>query len=97
MDAWQPAQLAVNLNILQWTWPKIGPLIVQTALSGGWQWSKGDGHGVTVGPGLDLSTSYLPWLHVSGQVQLVNTVDDQGRLHSQVQLPLANVSAAFRF
>ena len=39
--SWQPAQLAVNVNILQWTWPGgFGPLMVQKRrCCGGWRWS----------------------------------------------------------
>ena len=96
MDAWQPAQLAINMNILQWTWPKIGPVIAQWALSGGWQWTDGQGQSTSVGAGLDLSTAYLPWLHIQGQIQLVNTMED-GKLHSAVQLPVSTFSAGFQF
>jgi hypothetical protein len=96
MDQYQPLQLAVNFNLINQTWPRIGPLIVQTALTAGWQWTDGQGNVATFGPQIDLSLKYFDWIHLQGELQLNNTFSG-GSLHTTVQVPATMLNATARF
>jgi hypothetical protein len=96
-DQWQPAALAVNWNILNQTWPQIGPFILSSALSAGISWTDGQGASTSLAAGLDLSTSYFPEFHISGQLQLTNTADADGRVQTTVSAPMTWVGFTAHF
>lgn len=97
MSSLQPLQLAANANLINQTWPALGPLIISTALTAGWQWTDGQGNAVTVAPQLDLSLKYFEKIHLQGQIQLNNTLTGDGRLHTQVQVPVTMLNWVFKF
>jgi len=69
-DGMQPFQAAFNVNLIALTWPHIGPLIIQNAVTAGGQYTDGEGGAFTLGAGIDLSVTHIPWLTVSGSVEM---------------------------
>lgn len=96
-DPWQPLQTQVNFNLLNQTWPRLGPLIASTALQAGWQWTQGQGNVLPLVGQIDLSLAFIEWLHIQGSVQLNNTFDPAGNLHSTVQIPFTILGARVRW
>lgn len=93
----QPFQLAFSTNLLAATWPRIGPVIVQTAITVGGQFTDGQGGAATFGAGVDLSTVWVPELHVQGGFQ-VNIMEgtDHG-LHTQISVPATMITGVIHF
>lgn len=94
-DALQPFQLAFNTNLIAVNWPHIGPVILQSVLSAGGQVTDGQGAAAVFGAGLDLSTVWVPNLHIQGTVQ-VNVFEgaDHG-VQAQLQVPATVLSGTF--
>jgi hypothetical protein len=88
-DTLQPAQLALQWNIINQTWPRIGSWVVSTMVQNGVQWTDGQGTAVTVEPGIDVSNIHLDWLHIQGGLQMTFTEGPDGGLRVQTQLPFA--------
>jgi hypothetical protein len=96
-DALQPFQLSFQTNLLSYTWPHIGPVVVQSALAGGWQWTPGEGAAAVVSPSLDISTTYVEWLHIQGGVQFTVQEGADHGLHTSVSVPATVISGVFHF
>jgi hypothetical protein len=96
-DQLQPAQLAIQWNIINQTWPHIGSFTVQTMLQGGLQWTDSQGSAVTLQAGLDISNSHIDWLHLQGGFQLTFSEGPAGGLHADVEVPVSTVSALVRW
>jgi hypothetical protein len=97
-DSLQPAQLAIQWNIVNQTWPTIGGWAIQTMVQGGLQWSDGSGNALTLQPGIDISNTHLDWFHLQGGVQFVFSEGSDGGLRVQTQLPVSTVmTGVFRF
>jgi hypothetical protein len=90
-DPLQPAQLALQWNIIAQTWPQVGGFILQTMLQGGVQWSGPRGDAVTLQPGFDISNVHLDWFHVQGGLQLTFSQGGDGNLQVEAGLPVATV------
>jgi hypothetical protein len=93
----QPFQLAFNTNLIALNWPRIGPLILQTAITAGGQFTDGQGAAAVFGANVDLSTVWVPDLHIQGGVQ-VNVFEgaDHG-VQTQIQVPTTVLSGVIRF
>lgn len=93
----QPFQLAFNTNLIAVTWPHIGPVILQAAVTAGGQFTDGQGSAAVFGAGVDLSTVWVPDLHIQGGVQ-VNVFEgaDHG-VQTQIQVPATVLSATLHW
>jgi hypothetical protein len=93
----QPFQLAFNTNLLAATWPRIGPVIIQTALTSGGQFTDGQGGAATFGAGVDLSTVWVPELHVQGGFNVNIMQGAGGGLQTQISVPATMISGTIHF
>ena len=96
-DSFQPGQLALQWNLINQTWPSVGPLVVQTMLQGGLQWSDNSGAAVTLQPGIDISTSYVDKFHLQLGLQFTFSEGSDGGLRVQTQVPMSTISGVFRW
>ncbi|MEO9139926.1 MAG: hypothetical protein ABI345_12765 [Jatrophihabitans sp.] len=91
-DSLQPFQLAFTTNLIALNWAHIGPVILQSVLQAGAQVTDGQGAAAVFGAGLDLSTVWIPNLHIQGTVQVNIFEGPDHSLQTQVQIPATTVS-----